>query len=401
MGKHTESTKLSRLTLEGFKSFVSEEISFGDITVLLGANGSGKSNLVSFFRMLGSLRTGTLQVYLGQEGGPDSILHGGRRATPQMQAEVRFGSEHRIVQGGRKTRVESMFGTETIHRFRLTDAAPDTLIFSEERAVYHNHAAHDFRSHLGLRRSQDVLLGAGHRESLLQTKAPEEDRQTVDALLSLLSRCRSYQFHDTSRQARIRNGHRIEDAQNLHDDAGNLAAFLYAMKATRPDCYRRIVETVRLVFPAFGEFDLKPRVRSPDQILLNWREKNRPDYLFGPHQLSDGTLRFMALATLFLQPPDKLRGVIVVDEPELGLHPYAISVLAAMIRSTAMRAQVVLATQSTRLVDEFEPNQIVVLESDDELGTRCRRLKSADLSEWLEDFSVGELWEKNHFGGRP
>ena len=375
-------SKLKSVSLQGYKSFLDATVTFGDVTVLLGANGAGKSNLVSFFRLLGFLATGALQEFVGRAGQSDSLLLGGRRTTPQLQAEVEFrGRDH--------TKNER---TTTTYRVRLADAAPDTLIFLPERALFHR------SGHPGGPR--DILLGGGHRESRLWDKAREGDK-TCHILSRLLSGCRSFQFHDTSPQANIRKSRYTDDAAYLRDDGGNLAPYLYAMQRFRPDCYRRIVDTIRLVFPAFGDFSLVPNENNPRYILLNWREKGRSDYLFGPHQLSDGTLRFMALATLLLQPRDKLPGVIVLDEPELGLHPYAISIFAAMVRSAATEVQVVLATQSTRLVDEFDQNQIVVLENEPESGTKCHRLKSGDLEEWLADHSLGELWEKNHFGGRP
>ena len=379
-GKPAKRSRLSRLKLEGYKSFQNEEVDFGDITVLLGANGAGKSNLASIFGMLGFLSAGALQEFIGRAGNSDSILFGGRETTPQMCATVEFVSED-AAEGERRT---------TYH-MRLGDAAPYTLIFLDERVSH-------YRS--GFPQSQEIMLGSGHRESQLRAEA-DRGQTTCCALLQLLSHCRVYHFHDSSPQASIRKNHYIEDAQYLRHDAGNLSAYLYALERTRPDCYRRIVDTVRLVFPAFGDFSLAPGATNARDILLNWHERDRSDHLFGPHQLSDGSLRFMALATLFLQPPEKLPNVIVLDEPELGLHPYAITVLAAMVRAAASRVQVVLATQSTRLVDEFEPHQIRVVEVQGDSGTRCRPLDPADIAEWTEDYSLGELWEKNRFGGRP
>lgn len=375
------STRLKRLSLEGYKSFRDAEVSFGGITVLLGANGAGKSNLVSFFRMLGFLGTGALQEFIGRVGQSNSLLFGGRRRTPQLRAEIEFVGSHDATDDR---------WTTTYH-MRLGDAAPDTLIFLAERATYHG---------AGFLEPQQVELGAGHRESRLREKGLEGD-PTCRTLLGFLSGCRAYQFHDTSPEANIRKSRYIGDAAYLRDDGGNLAPYLYALQNTRPDSYRRIVDAVHLVFPAFGDFHLAPSATDSRRILLDWREKGRSDYLYGPHQLSDGTLRFMALATLLLQPPEKLPGVIVLDEPELGLHPYAISVLAGMVRSVATRVQVVLATQSPRLVDEFEPGDIAVLEVKGDEGTRCRQLDPDALEDWLEDYSLGELWEKNHFGGRP
>ena len=372
--------RLSRLTLEGYKSFRKETIDFGDVTVLLGANGAGKSNLVSFFGMLGFLSTGALQEFVGRTGHSDSILFGGRKTTPQLRAAVEFVGEDSA--GGER---------RTTYRMRLGDAAPDTLIFLDERAGY---------SRSGFPQPQDIPLGSGHRESRLREEA-YQGNPTCRVLQHLLSGCRAYHFHDTSPQANIRRHHYIEDDRYLRHDAGNLGPYLYVLEQTRPDCYRRLVETVRLVFPAFGDFRLAPSAARTHQILLNWHEKDRSDHLSGPHQLSDGSLRFMALATLFLQPPEKLPNVIVLDEPELGLHPYAISVLAAMVKAAAARVQVVLATQSARLVDEFDPHQIVVLETEGSAGTKRRPLNPSGLAQWLEEYSLGELWEKNHLGGRP
>ena len=364
--------KLKSICLRGYKSFQDAEVQFSDITVLLGANGAGKSNLVSFFRMLNFLSTGALQDYVGRNGGSGSLLHYGRKTTPVMQAEMQFeGNE---------------FTTRYI--IRLADAAPDTLIFTDERVVFQR---------TGYPEPQEILLGAGHKES--QVQEPED--QTCKVLSSMLSRCRSYQFHDTSSTASIRKSGYIEDAAYLRSDAGNLAAYLCALQKTRPDCYERIVDTIRLVFPFFGDFVLEPSSTNERYILLNWQEKGHPDYLFGPHQLSDGTLRFMAMTTLLLQPTEKMPTVIILDEPELGLHPYAISVFAGLVKSAAPNTQVILATQSTRLVDEFEPGQIVVLELDKESGTQCKHLETKKLSEWLKEYSLSELWEKNIFGGRP
>ena len=380
-GDQADRIKLTRLKIEGYKSLREVEVDFGDVTVLLGANGAGKSNLVSFFRMLGFVSTGALQQFVGRAGRSDSLLFGGRRVTPQIRAEAEFVGADR----------SSGHRTTTTYRMRLGDAAPDTLIFLSERVLCHQ-ATYAV--------PREVILDGGERESRLREKASEGD-STCRVLLALLSGCRSYQFHDTSPQANVRRSRYIEDASYLRDDAGNLAPYLYALRETRPDSYRRIVDTVRVVFPAFEDFSLAPSATNSREIILNWHEKGRADHLFGPHQLSDGSLRFMALATLLLQPPERLPNVIIVDEPELGLHPYAISVLAAMVRSAARKAQVVLATQSPRLVDEFEPGDIVVLESKGPEGTECRRPDPGELAEWLEEYSLGELWEKNRFGGRP
>lgn len=368
--------RLESIVIEGYKSLASCKVDFGDVTVLLGANGSGKSNVASFFRMLGFVSTSSLQLYIGREGGPTSLLRHGAKTTPQMRAAVEFGG------------TDGTHNTTTTYHIRLMCAAPDTMVFAEERAEYR---------HAGCPEAQGLLLGSGHEESRLQEKRDEGDKM-CGALFRWLSSCRGYHFHDTSSRANIRKSGYIEDNRRLRDDAGNLAAFLHGMARTDPECFRRIEETVRLVFPAFGGFVLGPRTTDPSKSLLNWRGKGH-EYPFGPHQISDGTLRFIALAALFLQP--RPPNVIVLDEPELGLHPSALVVLAAMAKSAATKVQVIMATQSARLVDEFKPSQIAVLEADTDSGTKCKRLDEEALSEWLEDYSLGELWEKSLFGGRP
>ena len=385
--------KLTKIFVNGFKSFrydprflpdrmdPNEEahrgraIEFGDLTVLLGANGAGKSNLVSFFRMLNFITTGALQEYVGRSGGAGSLLHYGPQVTGEMVLELEFSDQDQ----------------RSCYLAVLSDADPDRLIFTSEGVICRRG---------GLRR-QKISLGAGHSESLLKESAEGGD-PTCRTIYGLLSRCRTYQFHDTSPTARIRKEGYIEDGGFLRDNAGNLAAYLLTLRETERRYYDRIVETIRRVFPQFGDFVLEPSRLNPSNIILNWRERNRSDYLFGPHQLSDGTLRFMALATLFLQPPRKLPSVIVIDEPELGLHPCAITVLAGIIKAASFDCQVILSTQSTRLVDEFDLGQIVVVERDDkENCTRTHRPDAKALEDWIQEYTTSELWEKNVLGGRP
>lgn len=217
---------------------------------------------------------------------------------------------------------------------------------------------------------------------------------------ALLWGCRVYQFHDTSDKSKIRKSGYIEDAGYLRHDAGNLAAYLYSLRQSQPSYYERIVQTIRQACPQFQDFDLAPSTRNEQYILLNWRETHRPDYLMGPHQLSDGTLRFMALATLLLQPPERLPSVIVLDEPELGQHPSAIAVLADLVRGVTDRSQVILATQSPTLVNHFTLDQIRPLEFRDGRSFFLG-LEPKDYQSWLEDYTTGELWQKDVFGGGP
>lgn len=366
--------RLSRIKVTGFKSIREMNLDLCKLTVLIGANGAGKSNFASLFSMLNFAMTDALQDWIGERGGADGILHYGSKTTPQMTLDVEYETDR---------------GVNRYHA-RLVHAAPDTLMFGDETVLFTAHNAGSER--------EPTSLGSGHRESAIP-EAGRAGNQTAGAAFGCMSSWRFYQFHDTSATAGMRQSRYIEDNRYLRSDAGNLAAFLHALRETERDAYERILGTVRLAAPFLNDFDLDPLVRDPRRVMLNWTERGR-DHLFGPHQLSDGTLRFTALTTLLQQPESRLPSLIIIDEPELGLHPYAISLLGSMIRSLPDSTQVVLATQSVLLVDEFEPEDIVVVERH-EGETTFQRQSSTELADWLEEYSIGELWEKNVTGGRP
>jgi predicted ATPase len=185
----------------------------------------------------------------------------------------------------------------------------------------------------------------------------------------------------------------------LRSDAGNLAAYLYLLSEVDRACYDRIVASIRLIAPFFDDFSLRPSPLNPDKIRLEWSETGS-DIVFGASALSDGTLRFMALATLLLQGNHSLPTVILLDEPELGLHPYAIVVLGSLLKSVSKQTQVIVSTQSVTLVNQFEPQDIIVVERSHH-ATVFRRFGEAEVASWLDDYGMGDLWEKNVLGGRP
>ncbi|GAB4420690.1 MAG: hypothetical protein OHK0039_34550 [Bacteroidia bacterium] len=220
----------------------------------------------------------------------------------------------------------------------------------------------------------------------------------------MLKACQVFHFHDTSANARVRGQGYIEDNRYLNSDGGNLAACLFQLKENPETLpyYTKIVRYIQEVMPQFGDFDLAPNARNKSYITLNWRDRHHPQHLFGPHQISDGSLRFMCLAALLLQPQSLLPRVVVLDEPELGLHPSAIIYLAGMVKSASKHVQIVIATQSPRLVDEFGLEDIVVVERDSDARSSVFSHKDPDaLAAWLEAYSLSELWEKNVIGGQP
>ncbi len=366
------SNRLKKLTVKGFKTVAScIDFEFGSLTALIGANGAGKSNFISFFRMLSWALAdpNNLERYVGRQGGASTLLHDGPNNTREIETEITIVTDT---------------GTNQ-YAFRLAYAAGDTFIFDYERYEFS--------------RSPDTVpyrneLAVGGRAPQLLYLASYD--KTARFLRDLLRRIVVYQFHNTSDTARVRGRWTIDDSRWLKEDAGNLAPVLLRLREDEGVYYQRIVETIRLILPFFSDFELNPDHGS---LLLQWRERDR-DQVFGAPQAADGMLRAMALVTLLLQPEQDLPDVLFIDEPELGLHPYAINLIGGLIRSLATRIQVVVATQSTQLIDCFEPSDVVVVERE-QRSSSFRRLDADQLVDWLTDYSLSELWEKNVLGGRP
>jgi predicted ATPase len=367
---------LTKLELSGFKTIrnLSDKFSFGQINVLVGANGAGKSNFISFFKML-SWMTGSdfgLGEFVARSGGANSLLHDGARVTPIMEASLT---------------VKTGSGLNDYY-ISLVHAAKDTFIFRDEKYRFSDSKRPNI--------AKWIELGAGHKECKLRQEARID--KTAKTILGLLQKLVVYQFHNTSETARVRQKWDISNNKFLLEDAANLAPFLLRLQKYEPKAYRRIVETIRQMAPFFDDFVFEPDY---NQVLLQWRERNtEKDLVFAAHQASDGMLRVIALVTLLLQPTNSLPAVIILDEPELGLHPYAISVIAGLLKSISLHAQVIIATQSMTLLDYFEPDEVIVVDRV-ERESVFRRLNSEKLKDWLEEYSLAELLEKNVIGGNP
>ncbi|MBZ5622126.1 MAG: AAA family ATPase [Acidobacteriia bacterium] len=351
------SSALEYITIKGFKSIRSvEKLKLRPINVLIGPNGSGKSNFIGVFAFLHALGEGRLRDFVAEAGGAEKLLHFGSKITK----EICFG-------------LSMASGTEC--EFKLSPSVDDSLYLSHESANWI------------LTPDSDAEYGDPTGEGIPQWLRDHSGRWRV------------YHVHDTSSSSPMRKTARVDDNDFLRPDGSNLAAFLYYLREKRGASYSLIQRTVQRVAPFFEDFQLKPLKLKPDDIKLEWRHK-RSDQYFDASSLSDGTLRFIALATLFLQPEEGRPSLILVDEPELGLHPLAIEILASVIRQASVSSQVIVSTQSSLLLDYFEPQDVLVADRV-EGGTQITRLDRPDLATWLEEYSLGQLWEKNELGGRP
>ena len=364
-------SRLARIQLSGYKSIRKMDLTLKPLNILIGPNGAGKSNFLSVFEMLNEIVKENLQLYVGKSGGADNLLYFGRKTTDAIEITLTFPGSGQGLSSG--------------YRCRLIPSQQDTLVFGSEVCWFHDRSRYST--------PHEIDLGSGHTE----THLTDQPKTVEGYVLGTMRDWRVYHFHDTSDSSKIRATGDIHDNQNLRDDARNLAAFLYYLDQKHPKVYEKIVATVQLVAPFFDRFDLKPSRLNEDKIRLEWLEKGSDTY-FNAHALSDGTLRFICLATLLLMPDPP--ATIIIDEPELGLHPYAISVLAALLRQAAQRTQVIVSTQSVTLVNQFEPEDIIVVDREDDQSVFSRPDVQA-LSAWLEDYGTGDLWEKNLLGGRP
>ena len=364
--------ELDHITVKGFKSIASiEKLRLGAINVLIGPNGSGKSNFVGVFSFLNAIRSGKLQDYVVRAGGADKVLHFGARETDKLHIDISFQD-----------------GTNR-YEITLHPAGADDLVPGAEVAYFWDRARYP-------KQPFPVPIQPHGKEAGISRPAPPG---VISYVSKRLNRWKLYHFHDTSDASPMKKTADVNDNRHLRPDGSNLAAFLYLLSREYPDSYSLITRTVRQVAPFFEGFQLEPQLLNPSKILLAWRHTGTDAY-FDASPLSDGTLRFMALATLFLQPADLRPSVMLVDEPELGMHPFAITLLASLMKQASVETQVIVSTQSSLFLDHFEPEDVLVADRVDG-GTQLTRLDPSDLEPWLDDYSLGQLWEKNELGGRP
>jgi predicted ATPase len=365
--------ELDSITIKGFKSIASiEDLNLGPINVVIGPNGSGKSNFIGVFSFLHAIREGRLQDYVIRAGGADKVLHFGSKLTKELEIHISF--QERVNQ----------------YKIILEPTDADELIPQSEIVYYWNKQS-GFQGPVA-----KEIHRLGKEAGISSPKIPWEMQTYV---WDHLDSWRLYHFHDTSSSSPMKKTADVDDNEYLRPDGSNLAAFLYYLRKKHEASYSLIRRTVQRVAPFFDDFRLKPQKLNAKKIRLEWRHKGSEAY-FDASSMSDGTLRFIALATLFLQPTQHPRKVILVDEPELGLHPYAITMLASLVKQASTETQVILSTQSPLLLDHFQPEDVLVADRVDG-GTQFTRLDSDKLATWLEDYSLGQLWEKNELGGRP
>lgn len=362
---------LRELAIKGLTSIADLTLELPtEVTLLVGANGAGKSNLVAALELLGRIVDRQLQSYLARQGGFGSLLH-----RPADQGLTPTAIELTVWESWKDNLSN---GYQAI----VSAAAEDEGVVSEH--IYFHDRKYP--------KPYDSFLGTS-RESTLRQTVDNGDHRAWYAL-RVVSGCRVFHFDDVSADAPVKQTADTADNVSLHPDARNLAPVLLRLREEDSQRYAAIVRSVQSVAPFFSDFALIPERHG---IRLRWSERG-VDGVFSADRLSDGTLRFICLATLLLQPQPP--HTIVLDEPELGLHPFAIHQLAELMRSAAAGRRLVAATQSVTLLSHFDISEVAVLDRD-AAGTHVTRHDAAAFEQWLGEYSLGEMWEKNLLGGRP
>ena len=356
--------KLDKLILKGYKSIKNIELEFNDINILIGANGAGKSNFIGFFNFMRKLIEKELELTVATMGGANKVLHFGSKHTKELFFDLHFSPNRYVA--------------------TLIPTDDNKLIFKEEKTFIDTSSKNYIKPNIG-----------GY-ESNLPFYNP--DNWGVNAyIVKYINDWKVYHFHDTSKASPMKQPSRVDDYYTLAVDGGNIASYLYFIRQNYEQTYKKIVKTIQRVAPFFGDFILEPDIANKEMIKLRWRHKGSELY-FDANDLSDGTIRFICLTTLLLQPNPPT--MILIDEPELGLHPFALNLLASLFKIASQKTQIIASTQSATFADFFDVDDILVVDREDN-ATTIKRVDEEKLKEWLEDYSIGELWQKNLLGGNP
>ena len=368
-------SKIESIKIKGFRSLADVELNdLPNATVLIGPNGSGKSNIFLFLEMLRQmLRYRRLGEFVARHGGADDQLFGGSSRTSRIGGVVNARTDSASYE----------------YRFFLSPSIDDTLAFAGEVVSVIPKESETA--------STAEVPNIGF-ESVIQIMPQEGDKHydAIQEMVSFFGGLGIYQFHDTGDTSNFKKRWDLEDNNRLLPHGGNVAAVLHRLEQDDVRRYDYICRLIQRVLPNFDRFAIE---ESYGKVMLRWKAKGS-DKTMGAHLTSDGTLRFFALVTLLNLPPGMLPNIILLDEPELGLHPSAISLIGAMIKVMSQQRQVIVATQSPLMVDEFAPSEIFVTSLKEE-QTVITRQDEEYLSVWLEEYSTGELWQKNVLGGRP
>jgi predicted ATPase len=380
---------IKHITLENYKSIKKLDLELKPLNVLIGSNGAGKSNFISFFTFLKNIIKENLRGYVLDKGGQETFLYYGSKWSKFISAKISFQT------------VYKEYNINNWLEYNFTLIPTNENIFRFDAEVMHSDLLPDEIEQLNLNnKNYETKLSDSFISSLndIENYDPHQfDLLLGDVFYPDIPNIQVFHFNDTSSTSPLKA--RVNDNDNLflRADGQNLSCMIKLIYDKYPDYYRMIVDTIRTIVPDFHDFVIR---HNSEFLSLEWFNKNNVDIPWKAHYLSDGSLRFIALAVLLLMPSELQPQVIIIDEPEIGLHPTALNVLSGLIKRASLERQVIISTQSATLLSQFEPDDVIVVDKKDKYS-EFKRLSNHDLAKWLESYTLGELWESNVIGGRP
>lgn len=362
---------IEQVQINNYKSIRELILPLNRLNILIGSNGVGKSNFISFFELTKAIYEQRFGSYTLSKGGIENLLYHGKKGSEFIDGLMDFDNTNAFF-------------------FRLKP--------SQSNKGYIEYLGDYFNGTSDVKKHYSYWHKTNWDTAVEESNLKNNPKWRAGHLKKFLSSFTVYHFHDTSSTSPMRGTCELNDNTYLRDNGSNLAAYLYLLEHTDEKAFRLIEGVIRSIAPYFKRFDLKPDPLNPGKINLKWEEVSSDMYLDG-YSFSDGTLRFIALATLLLQ--SKLPEIIIIDEPELGLHPAAINKFASLVKKASKKSQVIVSTQSTNLVNCFEPKDIIVVDRENNQSV-FKHLSGQDLSVWINDYdySLSDMWEKNLIGGQ-
>lgn len=387
----------TQLLLDNYRSWVHQCIPLRNLNVMIGPNGSGKSTFLDLFVLLGDVARGTLSRAISNRGGIDALLSVSEGSRDVEVDTLRFEL---------KAKFEWSEDTHT-YELRLQEKGGGYQIAYELLSPFHR-PGHDRPFKLIENRPGHTYYYDMTQRTLVQ---PDWDHDPLETALAQVPKTykttEKFRSHVISNRLQVFVGggvdHGLRQPQALDPtvrypgpNGEGLISALYNLKSTDPNSFERILDAVRAGFPGFKDLDF-PLVAA-GRATLQWIEDN--DRKFQAHQLSEGTLRFLWLATLLLSP--HIPATLLLDEPEISLHPELLMLVAGMLREASEHSQVFVATHADRLVRWLEPKEVLVVDKEDGRSTaKWADDPSLNLDSWLAEFTLDEVWMKGGLGGRP
>ena len=384
-------TGFSELQVGGYRRLRQVELRLAPLNVLIGANGVGKSSVLDVVDLLAASAEGSLENTISEAGGISSLLTLDGRTD-----SLRLSLQQPTTGSAQPLKYELDISREGvgygIRREQLTQQQnlllPDPFKFIDSKAghvFYHDPVGKSLIRPNWDYKATETALSQVPR--MYQT--PEKFRQLLASSSAL------YHSLDVSFRAPVRLPQPLQPANTPGNDGSDLLPCLYTMRETNRDRWEAVEDALRVAFPTFERLDFPPAAAG--RLTLAWKDKDFTQPIY-PHQLSEGTLRFLWLATL-LQSPG-LPAVTLIDEPEVSLHPEMLRLLAGLLREASGRAQLIVATHSDRFVRFLQPEELVVCDLAEDGGMLVRRASDLDLDGWLADYALDELWSMGRLGGR-